>query len=475
MHELPRIRCLSLLRLKPTTTQQSNQILAQLIIHDLKSPTLLAKLIQQYCSLSSRHQAQLIFTHFHNSNLFLFNTLIRCTQPRDSIHILTNWVPNNGLAFDDFTYLYFLGSCARSPSLSTLWLGRQVHAQALKFGFMSNILLATTLIHFYANNRDVYSARKVFDEMTKRSVVTWNAMITGYSSQKEKAKECARDALLLFRDMVVDLYGEKPNDRTMVCVLSSSSQLGVLESGVCIHGYIEKTIRKPESDVFIGTGLVDMYLKCGYLDSALNIFSEMRVKNVLTWTAMATGLAIHGKGKEALELLDVMAAGGVKPNAVTFTSLFSACCHSCLVEEGLQLFHNMESKFGLEPQIQHYGCVVDLLGRAGHLKEAYEFIAGMPVKPDAILWRSLLSACQIHGDIVLGEKVAKVLLNSHQEKNFTVSNYTGEDYVALSNIFASAERWEEVETVRKEMKVKRIETNPGASSVQAINDHPFGI
>ncbi|KAF2298438.1 hypothetical protein GH714_023584 [Hevea brasiliensis] len=306
--------------------------------------------------------------------------------------------------------------------------------------------------------------------MTKRSLVTWNAMITGYSSQKEKAKEYARDALLLFRDMVVDLCGEKPNDTTMVCVLSSSSQVGVLESGVCIHGYIEKTICKPENDVYIGTGLVDMYSKCGCLDSALNIFSEMKVKNVLTWTAMATCLAIHGKGKEALELLDAMAVGGVKPNAVTFTSLFSACCHACL-EEGLHLFHNMESKFGLEPQIQHYGCVVDLLGRAGHLKEAYEFIAGMPVEPDVILWRSLLSACKIHGDVVLGEKVAKMLLHSQQVKNSVVSYYTGEDYVALSNVFASAERWEDVEMVRKEMKVKKIETKPGASLVQAINHH----
>ncbi|XP_048225780.1 pentatricopeptide repeat-containing protein At3g18970 [Ricinus communis] len=358
----------------------------------------------------------------------------------------------------------------RLPSLSTLWLGRQIQSQVLKLGFMSNILLPTTLIHFYANNKYVTSARKVFDEMSKRSVVTWNAMITGFSSQREKAKDSAVAALMLFRDMVVDVCAEKPNDITMVSVLSASSQLGVLECGACIHGYIEKTICVPQNDIFIGTGLVDMYSKCGCLDSAVKFFVEMKLKNKLTWTAMATGLAIHGKGKETLELLDGMGASGIKPNAVTFTSLFSACCHSGLVEEGLHLFHNMKGKFGIEPGIQHYGCIVDLLGKGGHLKEAYEFIAGMPMEPDAILWRCLLSACKVHGDVVMGEKVAKILLHLQPEKNSVESDDSSEDYVALSNVYASAERWEDVEILRKEMKVKRLETKPGASLVQAIGN-----
>lgn len=386
------------------------------------------------------------------------------------MHHFANWVSKHDLVFDDFTYIYVLGSCARLPSLSVLWLGRQIQAQTLKHGVMSNILVQTTLIHFYANNRDVSSARQVFDEMAERNVVTLNAMIKGYCSQREKASGCACNALMLFRDMLVDVSGERPNDTTMVCVLSASSQLGIIESGTCVHGFIEKTICMPETDVFIGTGLVDMYSKCGCLDSALKIFVQMRVKNVLTWTAMATGLAIHGKGKETLELLNAMGTRGVKPNAVTFISLFSACCHAGLVEEGLHLFHTMSSKFGVEPQIQHYGCIVDLLGRAGHIKEAYKIIMGMPVEPDAILWRSLLSACKVHGDVELGEKAGKILLHLQPEKNSVDLFDTSEDYIALSNVYASAERWEDVEIVRKEMKVKRIETKPGASLVQAANN-----
>ncbi|KAK0600500.1 hypothetical protein LWI29_015569 [Acer saccharum] len=305
---------------------------------------------------------------------------------------------------------------------------------------MFNVLVPTTLIHCYASNKDVVSGRKVFDEMPMRNNVTWNAMINGYCSQSKKAKDCAFEAALLFKDMLVDVCGVKPTDTTMVCVLSASSQLGVLEIGACVHGYIQKTIYMPENDLFIGTGLVDVYSKCGCLDSALSIFQRMRDKNVLTWTAMVAGLAIHGRGKEAIRLLDLTRVCDVKPNAVTFTSLFSACCHAGLVEEGLSL--------------------------AGHLNEAYEFIMGMPIEPDAILWRSSLSACNVHEDVVMGEKVGKILLQLQPESISEDLTGTSEDYVALSNVYASARRWQDVESLRKEMKVKRIENEPGCSLVQ---------
>lgn len=335
----------------------------------------------------------------------------------------------------------------------------------LKRGTMSDILLQTTVVHFYASNKDVGSARRMFDEMMVRNSVTWNAMIKGYCSHRESARE----ALVLFRGMLEGVFGVKPSDTTMVCILSAASQLGVLETGACVHGYIEKTISFPENDVFIGTGLIDMYSKCGCLHSALSIFMKMEDKNVLTWTAMATGLAIHGKGNEALKLLDDMGAYGVKPNSVTFTSLLLACCHGGLVKEGLYLFHIMR-EFSITPQMQHYGCIVDILGRNGLLKEAYEFIMRMPVKPDAILWRSLLSACKVHGDVAMGEKVGMLLLQLQTEQCPLDARPKSEDHVALSNIYASAERWEDVEKIREEMKVKGIENKAGSSSVQTISN-----
>lgn len=464
MLSLPRFRAIALLDLKLKSICQLKQIHSQLIVNGLNSPSLVAKVIQQHFTssnpLNNYHYAHLVFKHFDKPNVFLLNTLIRCSQPKEAILVFSNWVSRGSLNFDDFTYIFVLGACARSPSVPTIWTGRQIHARIMRHGIVSNIMVQTTLIHFYASNKEIDSARRVFDEMLVRNSVTWNAMITGYCSQKGLA--C--DALLLFRDMLDDVCGAKPTDTTIACILSAASQLGVLETGACVHGYMQKTICVPENDVFIRTGLVDMYSKCGCLNSALSIFTRMKEKNILTWTAMATGLAIHGKGKEALVLFDAMGAYGIKPNAVTFTSLLLACCHAGLVEEGLHLFHSM-SKFNVVPQMQHYGCIVDLLGRTGLLKEAYEFVKGMPVEPDAILWRSLLSASKIYGDVTMGEKVGKLLLHRQPEPSLDV---TSEDYVALSNIYASAGKWENVEMVREEMKVNRIENKAGCSSLQTI-------
>ncbi|KAL6325716.1 hypothetical protein AAG906_024534 [Vitis piasezkii] len=438
MRSLSRLAFDTLLHFKPNSIHHIKQLHAHLITNALSSPSLLAKLIHQYCAFSSPHCAYTFFIHLRSPNLFLFNTLIKCLPPT--------------LVFDDFTYIFALGACARSPSL---WEGRQIHARILKQGVWSNVLVQTTAIHFYANNNDVALARLVFDEMRKRSSVTWNAMITGYCSQRGKVVCYARDALVLFRAMLVDACGVKPTDTTMVCVLSAASQLGVLETGVGVHGYIEKTVLAPANDVLLVLGLLTCTPNAGVW-AVLCAFWGMKERNVLTWTAMITGLARHGRGKEALELLDEMVAYGVKPNAVTFTSLFSACCHAGLVEEGLQLFHSMRSKFGVTPGIQHYGCIVDLLGRAGHLKEAYDFVREC----------HLLSACKVHRDVVMGEEVGKLLLQLQPQQSFADLVAASEDFIALSNVYASAERWEDVETVREAMKVKGIETKPGCSSVQ---------
>ncbi|XP_061353663.1 pentatricopeptide repeat-containing protein At3g18970 [Gastrolobium bilobum] len=468
---LPRLSCVSFLYSLPKLSNNVKQIHAQLVTNGLKSPTFLAKLIEHYCGSPYQHianNAHLVFQYFDAPNLFLFNTLIRCVQPKGSLRIFQNEFSRGVIVFDDCTYNFVLGACARSPSSSTLWVGRQLHAQIVKHGVESNILVLTTNIHFYASNKDIISARRVFDEMAERSSVTWNAMITGFCSLKEGNKKYAVNALSLFNDMLADPSGVKPTDTTIVSVLSAASQIGMIETGACIHGFAEKTVCSPEDDVFIGTGLVDMYSKCGCLDSALSIFWRMNQKDILTWTAMTTGLAVHGKGKQALEVLYKMGAYGVKPNEVTFTSLLSACCHAGLVEEGLQLFHDIKRKFGVMPQIQHYGCIVDLLGRSGKLKEAYDFIMRMPISPDAVIWRSLLGACKIHGNVVMGEKVGKFLLQL-EEQSCAELALKSEDYVALSNVYASAERWNDVETVRKKMKAKSVLNKAGYSSVQTVS------
>ncbi|KAL2925315.1 hypothetical protein RDABS01_033917 [Bienertia sinuspersici] len=310
-----------------------------------------------------------------------------------------------------------------------------MHGRAVKLGFMSDLLVSTTTIHLYASKDHIYLARKVFDEMPLRSNVSWNALITGYSSQKHNSYENSLKALETFKNMLIDDSNLNPNGVTMVSVLSAVSQLGSAEIGSSVHGYVAKTIDIPEKDVYVGTSLIDMYSKCGCLGIASKVFGTMKERNVLTWTAMATGYALHGKGKEAMELVEEMRKCNVRPNLVTLTGMLSACCHAGLVKEGLNLFHCMEKEFGVAPQIEHYGCIVDLLGKAGHLKEAYDFIVGTHTKLNPVLWRSLLGSCRLHGDVVMGEKIGMIILQLQPDRNTLA-----EDYVALSNVYALAKR-----------------------------------
>ncbi|KAF9596624.1 hypothetical protein IFM89_012747 [Coptis chinensis] len=181
---------------------------------------------------------------------------------------------------------------------------------------------------------------------------------------------------------------------------------------------------------------------------------------------MISGLAFHGQGKEVMNILEAMQVTNIRPNAVTFTSLLFACGHAGLVNEGLVLFYSMGSGFGVTPTIQHYGCIVDLLGRAGRLQEAYNFVIEMPLQPDKILWRSLLAACKIHGNSTMGEKVGRHLLQLQGESGMVDTISRCEDSIALSNVYASAGRWKDLEIVREKMKDKCIQTEPGYSSVQ---------
>lgn len=459
----------SLLYQKPKSLTHSKQIHAKLITTGLKSPTTLAKLIQHFSSLSphqTSNHAHLIVSHETTDyQVFLLNTLIKCSLPRDSILLFAKWGSVSSIVFDDRTFIFALGACARLPSLSALYEGKQIHARATKLGFMADVLVATTAIHFYASNGGICFARNVFDEMPMRSSATWNALITGYSSQTRKPDENSVEAFVCFKDMLADESGVLPNGMTIVCVLSAVSQIGSLESGSCVHGYIAKTIDAPENDVYVGTSLVDMYSKCGCLSTASKVFATMEERNVRTWTAMVTGLAFYGKGKAAIELLEEMKQCDVRPNVVTYTSLLSACCHAGLVEEGLHLLNNMEKEHGVAPQIEHYGCMVDLLGKAGLLREAYDFIVEMPTEPNPVLWRSLLGSCRLHGDVVMGEKVGKILLQLQPDLHLGTVRAPSNDYIALANVYALANRWEDMGTVRGEMRIKCLEIKPGRSAV----------
>lgn len=463
---LPRARCVSVLELS-SSRDQSKQIHAQMIVNALLRDTSnVAKLMEKYCAEgeeSSERGASYARAIFRQAteeikDTSLWNVMLKCASPEESLRLFAGEMMR--MATPDYaSYAYVLRSCAR---LRAIREGKQIHARVIKNGVDSQLALATTCVHFYALCRDMEAARKLFVRMPTTSSVTWNAMLTGYC-----VNGLAKDALLLFKKMV---RGEaRSTERTTLLLLSACSQLGDLALGATVHSHILKTIPAPLDCSFIGTGLVDMYSKCGSLDNALALFHAMRRRNVITWSTMAAALAIHGQGKAVMEHINLLEKEGIAPNAITFTSLLSACCHAGLVEEGLQLFDEMQNRFNVVPRMQHYGCIVDLLGRAGMVKEAHEFIKSIPVKPDAVVWRALLGACKIHGEAELGSKIGKILIGHKQLTVDSLSLTTCEDFIALSNVYALAERWEKVHTVRTVMKNKGIQNKPGCSSVQNIH------
>eukprot|EP01018_Ginkgo_biloba_P001223 Gb_04402 [translate_table: standard] len=317
----------------------------------------------------------------------------------------------------------------------------------------------TTMISGYAQNGHIDKALKLFQEMPEQNVVSWTAMIVGYTQNGH-----SEEALKLFRQM--QLAGVKPNPKTFASVLPACGRLAALEQGKEIHQEIIKF--GFQYNLFVGSALIDMYAKCGSIERARDVFDKMHHRDVVSWTVMIEGYAMHGCGKEALELFEQMQHSGTNPNHVTLVAILSACCHAGLVDEGRQYFNHMSQYYCITPAMEHYGCMVDLLGRAGHLGEAQDLINQMPIKPDATLWGCLLGACRIHNNVELGESVAERLVEL-DPKNAA-------PYVLLSNIYAASGRWDGIVKVRKIMKDKKISKKPGCSWIEVNKQvHAFMV
>eukprot|EP01018_Ginkgo_biloba_P013166 Gb_21057 [translate_table: standard] len=344
------------------------------------------------------------------------------------------------------TFASVLPACANSAALER---GIEIHQEISRSGFQINVIVQSALVDMYAKCGSIEKAREVFDKMNQRNVVSWTAMIAGYV-QNEQSTE----ALQFFRQM--QLAGVKPDQNTFASVLPACADLAALEQGMEIHDDIIQN--GFASNVFVENALIDMYAKCGNIEKARYVFDKMHERNVISWTAMIAGYAMHGCGKEALKLFEEMQNSGVNPNHITFVCVLSACCHAGLVEEGLRYFDCMGQYYHITPTMRHYVCMVDLLGRAGRLDEAQDFIKKIPIEPDAMLWSCLLGACRIHNNVELGEYVA--------ERLFELEPQNAAPYVLLSNIYATAGRWDDSENVRKMMKNKGVKKTPGCSWIE---------
>ncbi|OVA10846.1 Pentatricopeptide repeat [Macleaya cordata] len=321
-----------------------------------------------------------------------------------------------------------------------------------------NIVSWNTMIKGYAKARDLVAARKLFDDMPVRDVISWTSIVAGYSQSNRHS-----DAIMLFREMMKAKV--KPDEVTVASVLSACAHLGSLDVGEAVHEYI--LAHNIKADIYVGNALIDMYCKCGCFEKAMKVFTEMTEKDEVSWTSVITGLAVNGYANEALECFSQMLKEGVQPRDVTFIGVLLACTHAGLVDKGLQYFESMKKVHLLEPKMKHYGCIVDLLSRSGNVEGAYEFIKKMPVTPDAIVWRILLSACKLYGNVVLAEIATNKLL----ELDTTNSG----NYVLLSNTYASADRWDDAENIRNLMIESDVHKAPGCSSIEVSSSRPESV
>ncbi|KAL2318288.1 hypothetical protein Fmac_032164 [Flemingia macrophylla] len=413
--------------------------------------------LDMYFKCGSVRYARLVFKGMSSRNVVSWNTMIDgYAQNGESEEAFATFMKmlDEGVEPTNVSMMGALHACA---NLGDLQRGRFVHKLLDQKKHGLNVSVMNSLISMYSKCKRVDIAASVFDNLKQRTIVTWNAMILGYAQNG-----LVNEALNLF--CMMQSHDIKPDSFTLVSVITALADLSVTRQAKWIHGLAIRTLM--DKNVFVCTALVDTYAKCGAIETARKLFDMMQERHVITWNAMIDGYGTHGHGKEALDLFNEMQKGSVKPNEITFLSVISACSHSGLVEEGLYYFESMKEIYGLEPAMDHYGAMVDLLGRAGRLDDAWKFIQEMPVKPGITVLGAMLGACKIHKNVVLGEKAA--------DKLFELDPDDGGYYALLANIYASASMWDKVARVRTAMEKKGIQKTPGCSLVELRNEvHTF--
>ncbi|TYI24243.1 hypothetical protein ES332_A06G220000v1 [Gossypium tomentosum] len=436
-------------------------------------------LIHMYSLCGQMEMARRVFDISCKTDVITWNVIItgynKTKQFNETSKVFDEMV-KNGVVPSSVTLVSLLSACSK---LRDLKVGKLVHEYIGKCELKPNLILENALMDMYSacgemdvaigifdrmKTRDVISwttivsgfinkgeidlARTYFDQMPEKDYVSWTAMIDGYIRVN-----CFKEALILFREMQAPNI--QPDEYTMVSILTACAHLGALQLGEWIKAYIDRN--KVKNDVFVGNALIDMYFKCRSVAKAKRVFFEMPRRDKFTWTAMIVGLAINGHGEEALSMFFEMLRASIKPDEITYIGVLCACSHAGLVNEGRKFFATMTAEHGVEPNVAHYGCMVDLLGRAGHLQEACEVIKNMPMKPNTIIWGALLGACRVHKDVGIAKMAAKNILEL-DPKNGAV-------YVLLCNIYAYCKKWDSLHELRESMH-KGIRKTPGCSLIE---------
>lgn len=344
-----------------------------------------------------------------------------------------------------YTYSSILRACVCLLNL------RQLHCGIIKVGLDSDVFVRSALIDVYAKWGELRNAVCVFNEMATGDLVVWNSIIGAFAQNSD-----GDEALDLFKRM--KRAGFAADEATLTSVLRACTGLALLELGTQVHVHVLKY----DQDLILNNALLDMYCKCGSLEDAQFIFDRMVEKDVISWSTMIAGLAQNGYSQKALKFFELMKASGLEPNYITILGVLFACSHAGLVEDGLYYFHSMKNVYGIDPEKEHYGCIIDLLGRAGKLDQAVKLINEMDYEPDAVTWRALLGACRVHQNTDLAVYAAKQILNLDPQDAGT--------YILLSNIYANMQRWDDVAEIRKTMRDRGLRKEPGCSWIE-VNKH----
>ncbi|XVF66661.1 hypothetical protein PTKIN_Ptkin10aG0054700 [Pterospermum kingtungense] len=451
-------------------------------------PFLQTGLIGMYLACGRLLEARLVFDKMSYRDVVSWSTIIDgyCQSGLfDDALELFEEMKSGGIEADKFIHSSILSACGRTGNLE---YGKAIHDYIIEkdivvdahlrsalvtlyasCGCMDvaqqlynqmtprNMVISTAMISAYSRHGRVEDARLIFDQMVEKDLVSWSAMISGYAESDQP-----QEALRLFNELQV--LGIRPDQVTMLSVISACAHLGVLDKAKWIHVYADKN--GFGGALPINNALTDMYAKCGSLERARGVFEKMTRRNVISWTSMINAFAIHGDADNALSYFHKMKESHIQPNGVTFVGVLYACSHAGLVEEGRRIFASMINEHKIVPKHEHYGCMVDLFGRANLLKEALETVERMPLAPNVVIWGSLMAACQIHGGTELGEFAAKRLLDLEPDHEGAL--------VLLSNIYAKEKKWQDVGELRQLMKERGVFKEKGCSRIELNNEvHEF--
>lgn len=438
-------------------------------------------LIHLYLSCGDLDSAYRVFMMIGGKDVVSWNSMITGLAQRGCAETaleLFKRMEAESIKSNDVTMVGVLSACTKKLDLE---FGRWVCSYIERNGISVNLTLSNAMLDMYTKCGSLGDAKRLFDMMEEKDIVTWTTMLDGYAKLGEfeaarlvldtiPMQEIAawnalisgyeqngkpKEALSIYHELQLSNIA-KPDEITLVSALSACSQLGAMEIGKSIHAYVkEQGIRL---NCHLTTSLIDMYSKCGDIEKALEVFYSVERRDVFVWSAMIAGLAMHGHGRAAIDFFSKMQETTTKPNSVTFTNVLCACSHTGLVKEGKTIFNMMDPVYGIPPEVQHYSCMVDILGRAGLLEEALEFIEKMPIAPSVSVWGALLGACQIHGNVELAEQACNHLLELDPGNNGA--------YVLLSNVYAKTGDWDSVSRLRKHMRMTGLKKEQGCSAIE---------